>query len=178
MKWCNEPFAFFGHSLGARIAFELASVLENEFSIVAKYLFISGCLSPERFTQAMKVREKDLSDLTLIEVLTDLGGTPPELLDKYSLMKEALPVIRADFQLAIDISKSTPLPINVPISLFLGSEDRVTNLVYDYSGWANQTAKSCQLSVVNGNHFFIRSNMMAIVRVINKKVKELLINGN
>lgn len=85
--FCTEPFVLFGHSLGARIAFEFLHMLEQTHGLKAQRLFVSGCLAPDRFALAMGIREHDLSDSSLLQVLADLGGTPPELMANAQLMK-------------------------------------------------------------------------------------------
>lgn len=67
------PYALFGHSLGGRIAFEFQWVLEQTRGLKAARLIVSGCLAPERFAEAMRIREQDLSDSTLLQVLASLG---------------------------------------------------------------------------------------------------------
>lgn len=172
-QWCTQPFALFGHSLGARVAFELQQELEQTLGLTASRLFVSGCQEPERFAQAMCLRERDLSDSTLLNLLADLGGTPPELLANPQLMKETLPTIRADFLLAINLSKCAVTPISAPINLLLGSQDKVTSLLDDYPGWARYSTQGCQVSIIEGDHFFIRSQTTLIARLVGEKLQEL-----
>jgi medium-chain acyl-[acyl-carrier-protein] hydrolase len=175
-RWCVPPFALFGHSLGGRIAFEFQWVLEQTRGLKAVRLFVSGCLAPERFAEAMRTRERDLSDSTLLRVLAALGGTPRELMANPALMDAALPMIRADFQLAIDLSKSTVTPVSVPIDLLLGSRDKVTSLFEDYPGWTRHTSRGCQVSVIEGDHFFIRSQAISVARLVGEKLQEFALN--
>lgn len=175
-RWCVPPFTLFGHSLGARIAFEFLWMLEQTRGLKASYLFVSGCQAPERFAQAMRVREQDLSDSTLLSMMADLGGTPPELMANPSLIKTALPRIRADFRLAINLSKSRVTPISVPIHLLLGSQDKVTNLFEDYPGWKRYTFRVCQVSIIEGDHFFIRSKTTLVARLVKEKLREIALN--
>ncbi|MBU6959880.1 alpha/beta fold hydrolase [Pseudomonas sp. CVAP len=175
-KLCVPPFALFGHSLGARIAFEFQWALEQVLGLKAARLFVSGCLAPERFARAMSIREQDLSDETLLRVLEDLGGTPPELMSNPGLMEAALPMIRADFLLAIDLSTSRGTLIDAPINLLLGSRDKVTNLFEDYPGWMRHTTQQCQVSVIEGDHFFIRSQTALVVSLVGEKLKEFALN--
>lgn len=169
--YCLGRFALFGHSLGARIAFEFLQELEQLHGLHAVGLFVSGCLAPERFSQAMRIHERDLSDTTLLKVLADLGGTPPELIANRALVREALPLIRADFLLAIDLSKCLAAPVSAPINLLLGSRDKVTWLFEDYPGWTRCTSRSCQVSVIDGDHFFIRSQATAVARLVGEKLR-------
>lgn len=176
--FCTAPFVLFGHSLGARIAFEFLHTLELAHGHKAQRLFVSGCLAPDRFAEAMALRERDLSDTGLLQVLTELGGTPPELMANPDLMQAALPIIRADFQLAIDLSKKPPVCINAPITLLLGSQDRVTNLFEDYPSWTRHTSIGCEVSVIEGDHFFIRSQTKAVVRLVADKLQEIALDGD
>ncbi|TFY92446.1 thioesterase [Pseudomonas kairouanensis] len=175
-RWCVHPFALFGHSLGGRVAFEFQCVLEQTRGLKAVRLFISGCLAPERFSEAMRTRERDLSDSALLRMLADLGGTPPELMANPALMNTALPMIRADFQLAIDLSKRTVTPVSVPIDLLLGNRDKVTSLFDDYPAWAFHTSNGCQVSVIDGDHFFIRSQAILVARLVGKRLQEFVLN--
>lgn len=175
-QWCVPPFALFGHSLGGRIAFEFQWVLEKTRGLKAVRLFVSGCQAPERFVEAMRIRELDLSDSTLLRVLAGLGGTPPELIAHPALMDAALPMIRADFQLAIDLSKSAVTPVSVPIDLLLGSRDKVTSLFEDYPGWTRHTSRGCQVSVIEGDHFFVRSQAISVARLVGGKLQEFSLN--
>lgn len=174
LRRCVPPFALFGHSLGARIAFELQSVLQCDFGLQASRLFISGCLSPERFTRAVAVHERDLSDSALLRVLAGMGGTPPELLDNPLLMQKALPIIRADFELAIDLSKSAVMPIASPIHLLLGNQDKVTCLFEDYPGWRRHTSRGCQVSLFEGDHFFVRSQTNPVAMLVRECLQEVV----
>ena len=164
--FCVGRFALFGHSLGARIAFEFLLVLERVSGFRAMALFISGCLAPERFSQAMRLRECDTSDAALLEMLAGLGGTPPELIADPARLSGVLPLIRADFRLAIDLSKALRGTVSAPIQLLLGSRDKVTCLFQDYPGWARHTACTCQVSVIDGDHFFIRSQFKRVATVV------------
>lgn len=171
-KWCVPPFAMFGHSLGARIAIEFMSVLEQVSNVRATRLIVSGCAAPVRFAQMMRICEQDLSDSALLSKLRSLGGTPPELTLNSSRITAALPTIRADFRLAIDISKSLITPVAAPINLILGSEDKITSLLEDHSGWSLYTLAGCQSCVISGDHFFIRSRMTTVTKLVSQYLKE------
>src|SRR5678816_3600650 len=44
--YLDKPFAFFGHSMGALMAFELASVMQQERGIEPLHLFVSAGRAP------------------------------------------------------------------------------------------------------------------------------------
>lgn len=76
----DKPFAFFGHSLGALISFELARRIRRESGLLPVRLFVSACDAPE-----IPHRGRAVHDLPKAELLTELrrlNGTPGELLDR------------------------------------------------------------------------------------------------
>src|SRR4051794_13772560 len=89
------PFAFFGHSMGALIAFEIARRLRRNSLALPCRLFVSACRAPHLPNQHAPVHS--LPDAELRLTLAEFGGTPRELLDDDELMELVLPTLRADF---------------------------------------------------------------------------------
>ena len=89
------PFAFFGHSLGGLLAFELTRYCKHHLLPSPGHLIVSGCSAPQMrdATQRMHL----LPDEEFIEELRKYNGTPPEILAHRELMQLVLPALRADF---------------------------------------------------------------------------------
>ncbi|MCY1448568.1 hypothetical protein D9M71_652490 [compost metagenome] len=83
-------------------------------------------------------------------------------------------MIRADFELAIDLSKSAVMPVTSPIHLLLGNQDKVTCLFEDYPGWRRHTSRGCQVSLFEGDHFFIRSQTNAVAMLVGEQLQEVV----
>src|ERR1700738_4476769 len=81
--YTNTPYALFGHSMGALIAFEVACGLEA-----------GGRATPCRTPPV-----GHLADPEFLAHVRDLNGTPTEVLANKELMDVLLPVLRADFAL-------------------------------------------------------------------------------
>jgi medium-chain acyl-[acyl-carrier-protein] hydrolase len=86
------PFAFFGHSTGACIAFEAARVLRAADGRAAMHLFVSGRPTPGLVVGDHPVHS--LSDQDLVAALIRYGGTPAVVMDRGELMAAILPALR------------------------------------------------------------------------------------
>ncbi len=153
----DKPFAFFGHSLGALISFELARRIRGQYGMHPVRLFVSAGRAPQ-----IPHRDSPIHSLPEKEFLAELrrlNGTPSELLDHVELMEIMLPLLRADFAMYETYLYSTEPPLNCPISAFGGRIDhRVSNR--DLEAWQAQTTCSFSLRIFPGDHFFLRQPLL------------------
>lgn len=147
-----EPFAFYGHSLGALIAFELARHCRRRELPLPAHLIVSGCNAPPLREKSRRLHE--LPDDQLIERLRDYNGTPREILDNRELMHLLLPTVRADFALGADYHYEDEPPLDIPLTALSGRQDahvRDDGL----RGWQRQTCAAYREHWFEGGHFFI-----------------------
>src|ERR1051326_4461621 len=150
----NVPFAFFGHSMGALIGFELARELRRRNLPGPVHLFVSGHRAPQLPDPDPPMH--DMPDAELIKELVRLNGTPKEILENQQLMELLLPLLRADTSLCETYAYTPDPPLNCPISVFGGSADaKVTRS--DLEGWKTETTQGCIIRMFPGDHFFIHS---------------------
>lgn len=97
LLYLDRPFAFFGHSMGATISFELARHLRQEKNVKPVHLFVSGRRAPQ--LPERHASTYDLPGAEFLEELRRLKGTPKEVLEHPELMELMLPLLRADFEL-------------------------------------------------------------------------------
>jgi len=148
------PFAFFGHSLGGLLAFELARHCEQRGLPVPFHIFVSGCHAPRH--RRRLTRHHELPDDALIEVLKGFDGTPVEVLQNRELMELVLPTIRADFKLVADYEYRPSEPLRMPITVLAGRNDSFDS-EEQVSGWHAETTGPCHIHWFVGGHFFIHS---------------------
>jgi medium-chain acyl-[acyl-carrier-protein] hydrolase len=156
------PFAFFGHSLGALLAFELARDLKRRGATGPVALVVSGCRSPT----SPRNRPEDepihhLPDPAFQEKLRELAGTPEEVLESEELMGLFRPLLRADFEMADMYVHEEGDRLECPIVAFAGTDDGHVPLV-DVEGWATQTSGPFRLVALPGNHFFLHDQVPVI----------------
>src|SRR5262249_37754244 len=114
------PYVFFGHSMGALVAFELARTFRVWGLPSPIHLFASGCGAPHIFVNARSWRMS--SDDELLGELRRLAGTPPEVLENDEMLKLFLPVLRADFSLCHNYEYVDERALDCSISALGGTQ--------------------------------------------------------
>ncbi|WP_240950684.1 thioesterase II family protein [Collimonas pratensis] len=160
----GQRFAFFGHSLGGLIAFELARYCERHYLPAPERIFVSGCGAPQFRGPLRRVHE--LGDSALIDVLKDFDGTPVDLLENTELMTLLLPSIRADFGLVADYKYQPNRLLNTPISVLAGTEDAHVSPI-QVGGWQKETNKEIRVRWFDGGHFFLHPQKVEIIDYLN-----------
>jgi medium-chain acyl-[acyl-carrier-protein] hydrolase len=165
--------AFFGHSMGARIAFELSC----RFAGRVKHLFASGSAAPDVAPRlGATANAKPIAQLTDAEFrarLRELGGTPRELLDDDELMERVLPVVRADFVLVERYRAAPQAQVSIPITAFRGADD-YTVAPADSERWELRTTSAFRFLEVPGGHFFLDEQRELMIREVAKDLAPLL----
>jgi medium-chain acyl-[acyl-carrier-protein] hydrolase len=157
----DQPLTIFGHSLGAKIAFELARRLVAHGRDPV-HLFVAAC-PHDRYPawgRGLHLRPRE----ELVAQLRRLG-TPPLVLRDEELVDLLLPMIRADFQLAAEYDAGTSAPLPCPITAFAGQRDpNIT--VGDMAAWANHTRVGFRLAVLDADHDVVRERAHELVAAI------------
>lgn len=150
----GEPFAFFGHSMGAVIAFEVARHLRGRHRPMPAALFVAGARAPQ--FRLGHVPPPEPPEAELLDQLRRLEGIPGEVLDNPELMRVLLPALRADARLYRHYVYAEESPLDCPIRAYGGSGD--PNVTREHlEAWGQQTAASFALHMLPGGHFFIRA---------------------
>jgi medium-chain acyl-[acyl-carrier-protein] hydrolase len=161
--YLDKPFAFFGHSLGALLAYELARFYRRHGGPQPVHLFVSGCRAPQIGEHEPPLHV--LPDREFVEQLRRLGGTPPEVLDNRELLEIILPFVRADFAVCETYRHAVGPPLKVPITAFGGSDDgMVTEPML--AAWGQQTEAPFRLRLLPGAHFFLQESEAALLACI------------
>jgi medium-chain acyl-[acyl-carrier-protein] hydrolase len=157
------PYAFFGHSMGALISFELARYLYQYHHSYPVHLFVSARKAPQLFGHNRSVH--DLPEPEFIEELRRLQGTPEEVLRTNDLLQLLLPVLRADFALCETYCYREEKPLVCPISAFSGLQDSDLSR-NDLVAWSKQTQNVFTLHFLLGNHFFIHASRSDLLQAL------------
>jgi medium-chain acyl-[acyl-carrier-protein] hydrolase len=165
----DKGFAFWGHSMGAIMAFELARQLAMKNGLEPVHLFVSGRQAPQAPNKHPNIY--NLPEPELLEELKRLNGTPKQVLETRELVQLMLPILRADFE-AIETYVYSPGPgLNCPITVFGGTEDNEIERT-DLDGWREHTTGSCSVRIVAGDHFFLHTAQPLIFRIIEKELQQ------
>jgi surfactin synthase thioesterase subunit len=160
----DVPFAFFGHSMGALIGFELARRLRAEGGPTPEHLFASGRRAPSVTDEGPPLHTLD--DAALLEKVRELNGTPAQILQYPELLRFWLPILRADFELCASYSgASEAATVDCPVSAFGGLED--THISRDVlAAWGAHTRGAFSLRMFPGDHFFLHTSRQMLLRAV------------
>lgn len=161
----DKPFAFFGHSMGAIISFELARRLRAERRVEPDHLFVSGRRSPRVPRRDPYIHE--LPEAEFNAELERLNGTPREVLEHKELMEMLNPMLRADFSLCYAYTYVPGEPLRCPLTVLGGIQDE-TAPRDDLEAWCMETTGGCKVHVLEGDHFFINQQHTAILDIIQR----------
>lgn len=164
----DKPFAFFGHSMGATISFELARYLSREHHLLPRHLFVSGRRAPH--VPAGHEPTYNLPDAEFFVALRDLKGTPHEALEHPDLMELLLPLLRADFELSETYTYLDGPTLDCPISIYGGDEDDDVPREH-LEAWGALTTGRISLKMFPGDHFFVNTAQPALLRTLSQELK-------
>lgn len=151
VPWLDRPFAFFGHSMGALVAFEASRRLRSEHGFLPFALFTSACRAPH-------VPDPDpptfaLEEAEFLQELLRLGGTQREVLETPELLELLLPVLRADFEAVQAYEYHAAAPLACPITTWGGLDDEEVT-AEALADWGEHTTRAFELRWLPGGHFF------------------------
>ncbi|MGA5473993.1 thioesterase II family protein [Streptomyces arboris] len=147
----GRPYAFFGHSMGAILAYETARLLTQSAAPAPVRLFLSGRGAP-----APEPLRSDLieGDAELLAAIRRLGGTGQGILDEPELLEMALPALRADYR-ALGAYRWRPgPPLDLPFTVLVGASDPVVP-TEDARGWLGHSTRESRMRVFPGGHFYL-----------------------
>ncbi|MFE7314456.1 thioesterase II family protein [Streptomyces sp. NPDC057555] len=157
----ERPSTFFGHSMGATLAFEVARRFEADGGELA-HLFASGRRAPSR------VREETVHQRTddgIVDELKLLAGTDTALLGDEEILRMILPAIRSDYRAVETYRCGADVTVRAPLTVLTGDRDPKTSLE-EAEAWRGHTTGAFDLKVYPGGHFFISSEAPAVLALL------------
>jgi len=165
----GTPVALFGHSMGARIAFELAHRFDGRIA----RLFASGSPAPgtrPRYGPSGDRRPTaGLSDGEFKHRLRALGGTPAVILDDDDVMAHVMPVVRADLVLTESYRVEPHTQVACPITVFSGRADPDASPIAAAT-WQSRTTRAFRMIEVDAGHFFLDSHRGVLIHEIAREL--------
>jgi surfactin synthase thioesterase subunit len=158
------PLAFFGHSMGASLGFEVIRRMEADGRSAA-WLFASGRRAPSVYREE---NVHKLDDAGLLAEIRSLNGTESRLLDDEELMRAALPALRADYKAAELYRTGPDVTVSCPITVLTGDDDPKTSLE-DAQAWARHTTSDTfDVQVFPGGHFFLSDQTDDVIKLLDR----------
>lgn len=159
----RTPYALFGHSMGAIVAFALAQRLRELGLPEPVHLFVSGRQAPHLRTSLPDLRDLGIADLAA--ELATLGGTPRQVLDNPDLLGMIAPLLRADFAVNETYRHSGEPELDIPVTAFAATADPRAS-VEQVGAWAQVTGGAFQLHRLPGDHFAVLRQAAFVHRTV------------
>jgi pyochelin biosynthesis protein PchC len=169
----DRPLAFFGHSMGATVAFEVAVRMKRELAGAPVTLFASGRRAPSRH-RVETVHQLD--DEGIVTELKKLSGTDARILGDLEVLRMILPAIRSDYT-AAETYRYLPGPtLDCPIVALTGESDPKVTLE-EAQAWADHTTGGFELRTFGGGHFYLAQHQREVINLISDQLLSLTLQG-
>lgn len=160
----RRPFGFFGHSMGATVAFELALACQRDARRGPKFLVASGASAPQLTITSDPLHELD--DQQFIQAVSErYGGIPAAVLENEELLSLILPALRADMRAIETYQFSGGQSLKCPLYIYGGTED-VQVSESDIDAWQEVNPPQFTKQLLSGDHFFINDHRDLLVELI------------
>jgi surfactin synthase thioesterase subunit len=148
--------------MGAILAYLVAKKIREQGLHEPLHLFLSGCNAPsatrDEPMRYLMPKEK------FIQKIKEYGGSPDEILNSEELMNFFEPILRKDFEAVETYQYKASLPLNVPITIFIGKEDQTKEDKVEK--WQEETTATMNVFQFSGRHFFIFDHAKEIIHKI------------
>lgn len=167
----DKPFAFYGHSNGGLMVFELARALRREGGPMPLQLFAGGRPAPQ-----LELEDPPIHALPHDEFIAELrrfAGTPEEILENEEIMELIMPLLRADFAMGETYRYVPEPPLDLPISAYGGVRDEDVSEA-QVEAWREQTTGEFRMRMFPGDHFFIQGDRDLVLAELSRELRMLL----
>ncbi len=167
----EKPFVFFGYSMGASLAFEVAGRLSRSHKMEPQALLLGARRAPQTPDDDPPIHHLPTEEF--IHQLKRLKGTPAEIIENSELMELIMPVLRADFEAVETYEYSGSDPLQCPFFVMGGTED--TDVPREFlDAWRMHTLSKSTVTMFSGDHFFLHSQKEAVLKFIARILTDLM----
>lgn len=162
----DRPFAFFGHSMGSLLAFETARQLRRKRAAQPVRLFVSARTAPHMPEPHQEIYQ--LAEPAFIRMTENLYGAMPDVIRQDpEILRLFLQIMRADLTMTGTYNYMDEAPLDIPITVYGGMEDRSVTEAALHT-WSSQTTASFRLLMLPGDHFFIQRSRTMLIEDLGK----------
>ena len=169
VPYFDRPFAFFGHSNGGLMAFELARRLRREGRPGPVHLYVGGRPAPQLPLTEEPIHS--LPEAEFMDTLRRFNGTPEEILENKEIMQLISPTLRADFSLGETYVYQDGAPLEIPVSAYGGHADAEVEQA-QVEAWREQTTDAFHLVMFPGDHFFLNGDRQQVLDELDRELRE------
>lgn len=165
-----EPFALFGYSMGALVAFEMMRHLRAQGLPLPAHLFVAARRAPQMPENTTPLHNLP-GDSFVKGIQSRYGGIPEAIMQDAELMAAFTPVLRANFTMIETYTYRDEEPFDIPIAAFGGTRDKTTSET-ELSAWGRQTKRSFSYQLFEGEHFFIQQHQSSVLDTVKRGLRQ------
>ena len=154
----DSPYAVFGHSMGALIAFEWIRRVQNQNRPLPAWLFLSGRSAPQAQPDLPPIHGLPDNEF-LAELMVRYEGVSQQLLQDPELIAFYLPILRADLSLVESYRFEPGEQLDCPIAAFAGIGDPSVNWNRMFA-WKAHTTRRFTIQFFPGGHFYPQAPLL------------------
>ena len=163
-----QRYAFFGHSMGALLAYRITHHLLARMRPLPIALLVSACAAPSR-QDWKRYADKD-SDISLIADLRKQAGTPEGVFQSPELLSMTLGLLGADYRICASFCHEELSPLPIPIHVFGGRADEIH--ISRLKAWQLESTGNFSMDWFDGGHFFLRHHEEAFLSILAQRLAE------
>jgi surfactin synthase thioesterase subunit len=155
-------YALFGYSMGAVLAYEVARRWARRGLPAPEMIFILGCNPPDRLLEGSEPLHT-LESTAFWQAITDLGGTPREILETPEALTLFEPIVRNDFRIC-ETYRHRPDGTRLDCAAHAFVADRDTLVDAETAlGWRAFVGGAFTLHALQGNHMLERDAFASLL---------------
>ena len=164
LPYLDKPFALFGHSMGALIAYELARELHSQAGRLPLRLFVSGRAAPQLRNTLPPI--SGLPDTALFaELQRRYGGIPAQIWQEAELRALLLPQLRADLSVVETYAHTPAPPLPCALTACGGTQDSLVDRA-SLAAWRSQVRDDISVRMFEGDHFYLNHSPQPLLQAI------------
>ncbi|MFF3504442.1 thioesterase II family protein [Streptomyces sp. NPDC003247] len=158
-----RPRAFFGHSMGALVAFETALLLGRDGPATRPVrLFLSGRAAP---SLGPGPSDHLAGDAELLAELRRLGGVGDGVLEDPDVVELIMPAVRADYQALAAYSWRPGTTLDRPLTVLVGDTDPIVTRE-GAAQWRRLSTAPTEVRSFTGGHFYLDDRVQQVAEVV------------
>ena len=158
------PYAIFGHSMGALMAFELTAALEASGLRAPSRLFVSARRSPDEPDPKTPVHALPEAQF-LDELQARYGAIPDAVRNEPELLELLLPVLRADIKAVETYVPTLGARVRCLVNVY-GGHDDTHPFPSQLPMWQRVSDQPMRIRMFEGDHFYLNAHREALTEDI------------
>lgn len=172
-RYQNEAVGFFGHCMGAYVAYEVAIVMKRRYGVTAQFLIVSGSVPPDEFDKRDKIFD---SDESFLEYMKSVDGVMGEVRKNERMLRAVLPILKRDAERLhcfLPTALSEEEKLSTPVGVIYGEHDKEID-PGSIGNWQRCTNEFLGVKKLRGDHFYLFADTDAAADAIRHMVRDAL----